>query len=734
MLRILFCLIVSLAGTLAGATGSGVLAGTVRSQDGTPIPQLVLTLVGPEGSRTVVSGPGGRFRVFGLAPGDYRMEVSAPGFLLSPEPHVTISDGEARLDFALAPAPLREHVVVAATRGEAPMSELGSSVSVIGGEEAVQKDPAALLDLLPFVPGVSTARSGGIGLYGTAFLRGGESNFSRVLVDGVPVNEPGGFFNFGSLMPLELDRIEVVRGATSSLYGTDALAGVIQIVTRAAGPDARQAAHAEAEGGSFSWRRGEAGSSGRAGAFDWNAGIERLETNNQEPNSAFRETTGAASLGARLSESTLVRLVIRGETSTVGTPGQTAFQRPDLDASYDWKGLTLSAELHKTGDTLAHTLRAGYALTDQLSLDPLNSGTFVPRYGNVVGPFPISDFTDPKGFQNNTRRQSLGYEAELRAGAGHLLSIGADLERETGSIGSLTTGPVVSPGRTNVGVYLQDRATLAGRLFVTLGGRVERNDSFGTRAVPRLAMAYRAWQGSGTTTIHASAGLGIKEPSFLQTFGTSFFALGNPSLKPERSRTFDLGVEQRLLGDRLRVDVTGYDHEYLDQIAYTVVDPVTFQGSYVNLGKTRARGLEATLEAAPSPLFNLALAYTFLDGVVLASGSTFDPVYAQGQSLLRRPRHQGSVRARMATGRISWGASLILVGTRTDSDFEGLGLQASPGYGRLDSHVGVKVGRDFEAFAVGENLLDRKYMEVLGYPALGRSVRVGLRYRSSGDR
>jgi outer membrane cobalamin receptor len=710
----------------------GVLSGTLRA-NGVPIPQIVFSIQGPGGPLTVVSGPGGRFRT-SLPPGDYTVSVRVPGFVLNPEPRVHLEAETVTLDLNLEPAPVAEHVVVAATRGEAAASEVGTSTSVIGRDTITDRDATSAIDLLPLVAGVDAARTGGVGAQASVFLRGGESDYARVLIDGVPVNEPGGYYNFGSLMPLELDHIEVDRGATSSLYGTDALAGVVSFVSRSAGPDARTEFHGEAEGGSFAWRRALLGGSGRSGSFDWNGGVERVETDNQGPNAALREWAAALSLGARLAEDTSLRLVARGETSTVGTPGQTAFQRPDLDANYEWKDLTLSAQLQKNGDKATQRLRFGYALTDQLSRDPLDSGNYVPQYGSLVGAFELSDYVEPLGYQNNTRRFTAGYEAELRAGSRQLLGMGADLEYEWGTIGSLDTGPLITPNRTNWGFYVQDRAVLSEKVYATIGGRVERNGSFGTRAVPRLAFVYRPFLGRDSTTIHASAGLGIKEPSFDESYGTSYYALGNPSLLPERSETVDLGIEQRLVEDRLRLDVTGYFSEYFDQIAFVTLDPSTGQGSYTNLGKTRARGVEVTLEAAPSSHFTVAAAYTFLDGTILETGDTFDPVYAQGQPLLRRPQNQASIRAHAQGGRVSGGVSVLYVGNRADSDFEGLGLTSSPAYTRVDAQLRVRLGGGFEAFVAGDNILNAQYMDVLGYPALGHSFRAGLRYRSAGDR
>jgi outer membrane receptor protein involved in Fe transport len=156
------------------------------------------------------------------------------------------------------------------------------------------------------------------------------------------------------------------------------------------------------------------------------------------------------------------------------------------------------------------------------------------------------------------------------------------------------------------------------------------------------------------------------------------------------------------------------------------VDP--YRGSYVNLARTRARGAELSFEAAPTRHFRCRADYTFLDGAVVTSPSELDPVYAVGRPLLRRPRHQGSLSASGERGRLGAGMSLVLVGRRADSDFAGLDLMQNGGYARLDARVRLRLAKGLEAFAVAYNLLDADYQEVLGYPALGRALRLGLRF------
>jgi outer membrane cobalamin receptor len=693
----------------------------------------LLIVDGPGGERTALTGPDGRYRVAGLPPGEYRLRVEAPGFVLSPEPHRVVDQVQADLDLVLAPAPVREQVIVAATRAEAALSTLGVAASVLDHERIAERRSPDVLHLLQEVPGATVARTGGLGRQASLFLRGGPSNAVRLMIDGVPVNEPGGAFDFGALLPLSLEQIEVVRGAASSLYGTDALAGVVHLVTRRAGAGDGTAFEAEAEGGRLDSRRLQGEARGRRGGLDWTAGALRVETDNQEPNSAFRETAGAAALGFGLGERSSLRIVGRGAVSRAGTAGPTAFGRPDLDASIERHLLVAGGRFLRTGDRLSQEVRAGFGLGDELDLDPIDSGPYVPRFGDRVGAFSISDFTDPGGFQNDTRRLSFGYQVDGRAGPRHLLTAGIDLERETGALGTRAE-PLLSPRRTNVGAYGQDRLVVADRLFVTAGARVERNASFGTRAVPRAAAAWRLRRGADATTLRASAGTGIKEPSFFQSFGVSFFAQGNPNLKPERSRTFDLGIEQRLLGGRLRGEATAFRHDYLDQVAYHVADFTTFQGGFVNLGRTRARGVELSVEAAPADSVWLSATYAFLDGTILVSTDEFDPVVAVGRPLLRRPKHQASFGGRFTRGRVGLGANLVAVGQRADSDFAGLGLLMNDGYVRLDARARARLGHGLEAFAVGENLLDRRYQEVLGYPALGRVVRAGLRFQSGPSR
>jgi vitamin B12 transporter len=704
------------------------LSGIVTASDGQPLRQVPLILSGASLTRSLVTTAGGRYEIAELAPGTYHVESGLRGLVVTPAADVRMEEHDVKLDLTLAPAPLREHVVVAAARGEAPSSTLGTTVTSLDQDRIEARAATSLTQLLLEVPGVAINRSGPVGRQATVFLRGGSSSHTRVLVDGIPVNEPGGYFDYGAQLGLDLQQVEVVRGAASSLYGSDALAGVIALQTRRPLPGEPTRMTLAAEGGSFAFQRYQAGASGHSGRLDWSASGARLLTDNEGPNSTFRESAGAVSVGADLGHSWSLQLTGRGGDSFHGTPGQTGLGELDADAYFERTDFVTGLRLRGSSGGLRHELRGGIARSNQLSVDPSDSGGYLPRYLGRVASFPVSDYPNPTGYQNDTGRGVLGYQVEYGLGT-HLVTGGVDAERESGDLG--TRGEeILSPSRTNIGLYLQDRWAVTSSVFLTAGGRVEHNDSFGTAVVPRGAVSWILRSaGRNSTRLKASAGAGIKEPGFFESFGTSFYAQGNPDLKAERSHTYDGGIEQRGLDGRVRVELTAYRHDYRDQIAYTLADPATYRGTYVNLGQAKAQGVELELEAQPRPGIRVFGQYTYTDSTVVVSTSDFDPLLAAGKPLLRRPKNAGSltVEGGPANGRFTAAATLVAVGARPDSDFAGLGLESNDAYTRVDARLRSRVSRRLELLAVAENLFDADYHEVLGYPALGRALRFGVR-------
>ena len=613
---------------------------------------------GAAGPKRATTGPDGRYRVDALAGGEYRVHVDAPGLTLDGDTRVNVQ-GDTRLDLLLKPAPVSERIVVSATRGEAAGSALGVSVTALDRERILEREPSSFVDLLRDVPGMSVASSGAIGSITSAFVRGGESSFARVMIDGVPVNEPGGYYNFASQFPLELGRVEVVRGATSSLYGTDALAGVIHLVTRQAAE--KLSGSAEAEAGEFSWARAKGSLAGRSGKLDWNAGLVYLNTDNEQPNSAFEQTAGILALGLQLTERTSARAFLRGETSSAGTPGAVAYGRPDLDATSDHDEIAGSFVLQHAGERASHALRAGIARTGQLSQNPLDSGSYTPSAGGRRRPSRVPTSRIRSATRTIRAGATVGYQLDAQLGASHLVSAGADLEHETGEIGDLR-GALLSPRAPTSVAIVQDRIAVRSRLFLTLGGRVESNDSFGTRAVPRAA----ARCGSGRRRAPRrcaparSRHQGAELPAELRRLRVR--ARATPTWWPSAAAPTTSG---RAAGfsDRLRVEATFFHHDYHDQIAFTTISFAPFRGTYENLGRRAAEG--SSWRSTPRPPRARASARSTRCSTARSSPAPARPAARPGQPLLRRPRHQGSLSASAGASRVSGGLNLLLVGSRT---------------------------------------------------------------------
>ncbi len=761
----------------------GVLSGVLRTVDRSPASGIVLTISGPAGSDEVVTTRAGEYRLGELLPGMYRIHIEEQGFAVDDTDGIVINPGEeTHLDLSLT---LHEIVQVVAFSPDATLaaSTPGMSTRVVEAEEIAEREASSFVAIMRDLPGVAVSRKGGVGSETFAYIRGGASNYALVLLDGLPVNDPGGAFDFGKLLPLEIGRVEVTRGAASSIYG-GALSGVVQLSTRQAGPDERKF-FVSGEGGGFSWNRIQGGTSGRTDTLDWNLGLIQLQTDNQVPNNAFSQIGAAGSLGAQLSDATSLRFIFRGESSEVGTPGPSSLIRPDLDASDEEDRVVVGATLRHQQGTTEHILRGGFSRTNKLALNPEDSGPIdiEPPEGDASQfRFVVADFASPDGLVNNTQRYNLGYQADVERGK-HLFSLGGEVENQRGEFGidaspAPTDGETAEgfgnflarfqqfaeanvPERTNVAGFLQDRIIVGSSMLVTVGGRVERNGSFGTKALPRAAFAFSL--GSGTT-IKASAGMGLKEPSLEQSFGGNFRIQGNPDLLPERSRTLDAGIRKDFFDGRFWTEGTVFYHQYLDQIVLGNIDVSElanqfsgladltaeqrqeirrqiragerdrldfqvdfdqFRPSYTNLGKTRGQGFELSFGASPFRALRFRGDYTWLDTSVLEGNTQF----VEGDPLPNRPRHQVSLSAQSELGRVTLGGTFLFASERrAEADFVSLalGLTTIEAYSRFDFRSRVALTRGLEAYVAAENLFDRQYEEVLGYPALGRSVRVGI--------
>jgi outer membrane cobalamin receptor len=709
-----------------------VLTGIISDQSGQTVPRAFVRVVDRSGAEaaTTFADELGRFRV--TAPDGCRIEVSLSGF----ERAQSACDAPQPLRLTLKVAPVQESVLVTATRTEAPSSQIGASVTIFTADDIERRQVPLVADLLRATPGVMVVRAGAPGAVTSLFVRGGESNYNKVLLDGIPLNEPGGTFNFSNLSTDNLERIEFVRGAHSALFGSDAMASVVQLFTKR--PDRskpRPQAMASIEGGSYNTIRGGAAVSGAAGGFDYALGAQGYSTDNRVPNSNFENTTLSANIGVALPHDASLRFIGRGELEHVGTPGQTAFGRPDLDAFFERHdgvgGVSFDQQLTK-----AFRQRAAYSLTSSnyqstnLILDP----PYTPRFENRAAPFQFSDFA----FDSRTKlhRYHASYQADWQVStdASHgsqLLTVLADWDGERARLENKLAATETNPSRNNFGSSIQYQA-LWRRAFLTAGGRVEHNDSFGTAFVPRGSFVFVARTGEGAvgeTRLRTSAGLGIKEPTLLESFSPSPFFLGNPDLKPERSRTIEAGVEQRLAANRAKVELTWFNNRYKDRVSTRTTNPATFEAQYFNIGLSRASGAEAAVEVAPVKAFRGRAGYTFLDSEVLESTAPNNVVLRAGQWMFRRPRHSGFAGATVVWHRFTADVTGVFIGRFVDSDFSSLQppILENPGYTTWDARFVYALPRQVNVLLSIDNLANANYMEPLGYQALQRAVRVGIR-------
>jgi vitamin B12 transporter len=708
------------------------LAGVVVDQSGRALPRAFVRVVDGTGHETfsTFTDDEGRFQI-GSAPPNCQVEASMTGF----SPATAPCSSEARL--VLAIAPIAEAVIVTATRTDAPADQTGASVTAITSADLERRRVPLVADLLRSTPGAMLIRTGGVGSVTSLFVRGGESNYNKVLLDGIPLNEPGGTFNFSNLTTDGIERIEIVRGAQSALFGSDAMASVVQLFTKRADRSReRPQAALSIEGGTFGTVRGSAGVSGAAGPLDYALGVSRYNTDNQAPNNRFENTTLSADVGVALGATSTLRFVGRGELEHVGTPGQTSFARPDLDAFFQRHdgvgGVTFDQQVNaKFRQTAIYSL----AVSNQQSTDLVVDPPYTPRFEDRAAPFQFSDFTFDS--RTNLRRHHASYQADYRlttdasARGDHRLTMLVDWDGERATLEDRLASTTTPASRDNFGAAIEHQALWA-RTFVTVGGRIEHNDSFGTAAVPRGSIVYIAHTSSGSlgeTRLKASAGLGIKEPTLLQSFSPSPFFRGNPDLQPERSRTIEAGVEQRFASERARLEATWFDNRYRNLISTRTTDPVTFAAEYFNVGLTEARGAELALDVAPLKTIRARAGYTFLASEILDSTAPTSAVFQTGQWLFRRPRHSGFVGATWSPGRFAADVTGVVVGRFVDSDFASLvpPIVSNPGYTTWDARLSYQVTPQLRALLSVDNLTDASYMEPLGYPSLGRAVRVGLR-------
>jgi outer membrane cobalamin receptor len=653
----------------------------------------------------------GKFSIT-LSAGRYSLSIRHQAFAefvkeVSVAPQATLT-----LDLHLAVQTFASSVVVTAAAEPELANTVAAPVDTLTRQQIENRQEIWLTPLLASLPGMSFSQLGPMGGATTFFLDGGNSNYARVLVDGVPVDvsEPGFSVDFSNLSADEIDKIELVHGASSALYGTDAMAGVLQIFTHR-GSTRQPQITLEGDGGMFDTGHGDAQVSQRVGQFDYSVGGSYFDSNGQGAGDYFRDTSLSGNFGWAFSETDSLRLTVRNASSDAGQPGQTLF--PSVPFAVDYgqhnglhdfaAGLTWD---FKTGDHWEHTLTGYDSRFEDTDVSPAFDFTSVSKF-NRAG----IDGQSTYSFTNGG------------------ITAGYVFENETGG----------AFGRHDEGGYLEVRRQFGARLTAIAGGRIEANDSYGTRAVPRLGASYLARNGRGfwgATRLRSSFGKGIKEPPLFPSDCT-------PVLDPERSTTIDAGLDQYFASDRVRLSATFFHNDFRDIVSFaSVADPAlqncpAFFGSYFNTDHARAAGADTSFEIRATRWLHIDGNYSYDDSKVLKAPNAADPALVAGNRLFKRPLHSANLIANASFRRMDWSLVGQYVGRSADSDFDsvvqngvctGPCVTSDPSYVIWDLANSIDLSHGFSTVAAVNNLFDRHYAIAAGYPALRLSYRVGLKY------
>jgi vitamin B12 transporter len=567
-----------------------------------------------------------------------------------------------------------DRIVVSATREEARGVDLPFSVHSVSGDRW-EASGGEVENALSSVPGLSFTVSGGPGQTRSLLLRGSKAEHTLVLIDGIPVNDPlspSRAFDFGQIPLHDIERIEVIKGPQSVLYGSDAMGGVVHIFTKR-----NTNTRLRFEGGSYETFKARAAALGFQAAYGTSRGFSAADERdgNTEP-----DGSESWSLGGKkdfpLGDSALLRVQAqykdsRVDTDRAGGRGGDSRDTSARSSLFLFRGETvvfLPADLEWTfaGSHAGHDRKDN---TNLASGDHYESGLIK--------------------LENILRRKF----------AAHALTLGTELGEEAGK-SSQTSG-----GRRrfrSFGLYLQDQATF-GRFQATAGARLDAHSEHERAQTYRLGLGY--WLSPGFARAKGSVGTGFKAPSLYQTYSI----YGSPQLKPERSVGGDLGLE--LTGDHWQAELTAFLNRFRDQIDFN-----TATSRYFNQSRAETYGLELLTEKTFG-LFRLANSATLL--------RAYDR--DTRLHLLRRPLFTDTLTIGVRKGDFV-GANLHLryVGRRVDTHPTTFTRQPMPAFHTLALDFFHHIGDGLRAVARGENLLDRRYQETSGFGVPGLSAYAGL--------
>jgi vitamin B12 transporter len=596
-------------------------------------------------------------------------------------------------------------LVVTANRAPVPADQVGASLTVLD-EAAIRRSQAtAAVELLARTPGLTYARNGGPGQAASIYIRGGETDQTAVLIDGVKLNDPaapGGGYNAGKLMVGDIARIEVLRGAQSTLWGSQAIGGVVNLITRQ--PTRPFEADGQVEGGSLDSLYARAGLGGKTERLTLRANAGYAVTGGVSAyarEDGGRERDGYRNLGLNGRALYAFSGAVSAEARAVWSKSHNAYDDFDGDApvSGDTRELTAYAGLNAAlfGGRLKNRIAHAYTDTDRTDVDPRQAGS-------------------PVSFASDGRNRRWEYQGVLAVREGWTATFGAESERSRMQAASPFSNDI---GRSGIdSLYGQVQATLAPGLTLTGGLRHDDHQAFGGHT---LGQAAAAWSlNDGATVLRASWGEGFKAPSLYQLYSE----YGNLALRPEEGRSWDVGVQHRLLAP-ITLQATYFGRRTTDLIDFVSCtaaqagDPRCTGrfGFYDNVAGAKAQGVELAADLTLGGLFASAN-YTYLDA------TNRSPVN-RGKALARRPRDAANL-----TVGYRWGSGLsaeAAVRHAGASWNDAANSQRLEAYTLVDLRAAYAVTPRVELYSRVENLFDERYQTVLSYGTLGRTAYAGVR-------
>jgi vitamin B12 transporter len=742
------------------------------------------------------SRPDGSFELSVPNAGRFEVEVDAPGFAPANISSIFVAAGKTTEIplVTLAVGPLTQSVVVSATGTPISVTQVGASISVIDGEQIETLNKLDALENLRLVPGAQIVQTGQRGGTTSLFVRGGNSDFNKVLVDGIPVNQIGGAFDFSELSNNGVGNLEVLRGSNSVLYGSDALSSVVN-VTSPRGETLIPEIKYSVDGGNFGTLHQDVSLAGAIHGFDYFSEFSRFDTQGSLPNNYFHNGTVSANVGYQWNARTGIRATFRHEATGLGSPNALdLYGIPDDSFQTNrntYAGVTVQDQTTRRWHNSVQFAYAQFGTVfenpsptgqpfDPFAGTPFDSG---PNYlGNVVTikgangysvtGQAILDFsgTYPMIFPDYEARRSVYAQSEYNFFGDWTGVFGFRYEHENGD--DIT--------RNNYSTSIEGHGSIGHRFFTTFGGGFEHNSFFGFAATPRVSMAYYLRRPSnvdlfGETKLKFNFGEGIKEASTSEQ-ASALISLLTPAqisqfnvqpIGPERSRTFDFGLDQRMFNGRAVLGVTLYYNNFYNLISFLgtgdlisigvpvdVANATPFGGAYVNATSQRAKGAEVDYKMDLGHGFLFQGEYTYTDGLVTKAfgAPSFNPLFPtiaigafsplEGARPFLVAPHSGSVALFYNRKKFNGAFTGYMVGRRDDSTFLEDGFFGNSmllpnrnlayAYQKFDLSAAYAFKPYISVYTSIENLFSQHYDAAFGYPSLPFTIRTGIRFTLGG--